>query len=196
MRHLFFTILASILLLASCGVPQREGIQWGDIHFGPQDEYGEVAEAWLLYTTSDGTVDSINFMLTYSMKPDFFFENGGGHIDEDDINFDGIPDLQIELGCFDVSCNNVNYEGFVWDPKKGVFVLVPGYSKIMNPNIEGDAIVGYEREWDYGKMEFYCEKYQWVNGELVQTEDWFFNPYEGEEDMEYEEEDGEEENEE
>ena len=77
MKHLYFLLIASLLLLASCGekpttkqdktaknIPQREGILWGEIHYGTLNEYGETDEATLLYATADGTVDSVAFVLS------------------------------------------------------------------------------------------------------------------------------------
>lgn len=165
---------------------EREGIQWGDIHFGPINSWGEVANAWLLYTTADGTVDSLEFTLSYEMKLEEFT---GGAIEEKDINFDGIPDLQICLGCFDVPCRNVNYEGFVWDQEESTFVLVPNFSMIMNPSIDDHSLISYDEDMDQGRPVYYCTKYQWVDGELVEMESWYFDPFEDEVEEEiYEEE--------
>ena len=138
-------IATTLLLLASCNntpqrpnTPQREGIQWGAIHFGLLNEDGETDEATLLYTTADGKVDSVPFWLSYPMEPDFFPETGGGRVEEEDINFDGIPDLQISLGVWD-GYGNVSYEGYVWDKEHGAFVNVPNYSNIFNPWIADKA---------------------------------------------------------
>ena len=125
MRRLFYILIVSLFFWASCGenpakktIPQREGIQWGEIHFGTLDENDDTEEASLLYTTADGTVDSVDFSLSYPTEPNYFSENGGGTIEEEDINFDGIPDLQICLGTWD-GYWNMTYAGFVWDKEKG-----------------------------------------------------------------------------
>ena len=183
MKHLFYTLIVSLLFLASCGekptkqadapksVSQREGIQWGEIHFKPMDEYGDTEEATLLYTTADGMVDSVDFFLSYPTNPDEFSEIGGGRIEEEDINFDGIPDLQICLGTWD-GYWNMTYAGFVWDQEKGVFVSVPNYSDIFNPAIYSDEIVGLYREWMDGAQYQTGERYKWVDGKLVKIEEW------------------------
>lgn len=184
MKHLYFLLLASLFFLASCGenqsgkqdnapikIAQREGIQWGEILFGELDEYGNAEEAFLTYTTSDGTVDTLAFWLSFPMEPDFFPETGGGRIEEEDINFDGIPDLQISLGVWD-GYGNVSYEGYVWDKEKGVFVNVPNYSNIFNPWIVDQSITSNYREWMDGIQYRTYEKYEWVDGELVKTDEW------------------------
>ena len=179
-QFLFFAM--TLLLLAACNnttpqrenaqsVPQRDGIQWGEIHFGPLDEYGETDEATLLYTTADGTVDSVAFWLSYPMEPEFFPETGGGRIEEEDINFDGIPDLQICLGLWD-GYGNVSYEGYVWDKEQGAFVNVPNYSNIFNPWMADQSIISNYREWMDGIQYRSYEKYEWVDGDLVKTDEW------------------------
>lgn len=185
MKHLFYILTVSLLLLASCGekpakqanasksVPQREGIQWGDFLFGSLDEFGETDEVTLLYTTADGTVDSLDFLLFYPMEPENFSEIGGGKIEEDDINFDGIPDVQICLGAFDAYWN-ITYEGFVWDKEKGAFVNVPNYYNIFNPWLDesDNSITSNYREWLDGVQYRTYEKYEWVDGELTKTDEW------------------------
>lgn len=180
MKHFIF-FAATLLLLASCNnvsqrqnthsVPQRDGIQWGEFHFGPLDEFGETDEATLLYTTADGRVDSVAFWFSYPMEPEFFQETGGGRIEEEDINFDEIPDLQISLGMWD-GYGNVTYEGYVWDKERGVFVNVPNYSNIFNPWMADHSVISNYREWLEGVQYRSYEKYEWVDGEFVKTDEW------------------------
>lgn len=184
MKHFFYLLIIPLFFLASCGenqsgkqnnaptkIAQREGIQWGELLYGEPDEYGDVEEAFLTYTTSDGTVDTLAFWLNYPMEPDYFPETGGGRIEEEDINFDGIPDLQISLGVWD-GYGNVSYEGYVWDKEQGVFVNVPNYSNIFNPLIIDQSITSNYREWMDGVQYRTYEKYEWVDGELVKTDEW------------------------
>ena len=180
MKHLLFILMTSLLLLASCGektsqkaLPVREGIQWGEIHFGAPDELGYTEEATLLYTTADGTVDSVDFMLSFPIEPEDFADRGGGEIEEEDINFDGIPDLQICLGAWD-GYWNMTYEGFVWDKEKGAVVNVTNYSGIFNPWIEETerCIISNYREWMDGVQYRTYEKYEWVDGAMVMTDEW------------------------
>ena len=178
MKHLFFILTISLLVFASCGEkkvpqpqPQREGIQWGEIHLGPLDEDGYTEEAVIHYTTSDGTVDSLPFFLAYPMDQETFEFSGGGRVEEDDINFDGIPDVQIGKGAFD-GYGNYQFEGYVWNKEKGVFVNIPDFGYIFNPVLSEKAIIGVYREWMEGIEYQNAEKYEWVNGELVKTDEW------------------------
>ncbi len=54
--------------------------------------------------------------------------------DKTDINFDGIPDLQICLGCDDSGSKYC--AGYVWDNNDKRFVKAPGYDMISNPVID------------------------------------------------------------
>ena len=186
MKRLLTILTVSLFILASCGekqpgkptntpvkIAQREVIQWGEIHFIPSDEYDYTEEATFLYTTTDGTVDSVDFFLSYPTNPDEFSENGGGRIEEEDINFDGIPDLQICLGRWDGNWN-MTYEGFLWDKEKGVFVNVPNYYEIFNPWImeTEQSIISNYREWMDGVQYRTYERYEWVDGELEKTDEW------------------------
>ena len=176
MKHLFFILTISLLAFASCGEkkvpqPQREGIQWGEIRFGTLDEFGETEEATLHFTYASGKTDSLPFTLLYDMSPENFELIGGGRIEEEDINFDSIPDLQICLGVFD-GYGNLNYEGFVWDKEKGGFVNVPEYFEIFNPQVYYDSICGFYREWLDGIEYQTGTTHQWIDGNLVKTREW------------------------
>lgn len=154
----------------------REGIQWKDFHFKPLNDWKQ--DITLVFTASDGTIDSLTFTGDYD---EYAGENY--KVYEEDINFDGTPDLQIFMGYKTVYANTY-YEGFVWDTENGGFVLVPNYKDIFNPVIYGNeqCIVGVNRgilaaseadgEWPNGAVFWSCDKYQWVDGHLVVTRSW------------------------
>lgn len=56
--------------------------------------------------------------------------------DKTDINFDGIPDLQLCLGCDD--SGSEFYAGYVWNNNDKLFVKATGYDMISNPVIDPD----------------------------------------------------------
>lgn len=59
--------------------------------------------------------------------------------DVTDINFDGIPDLQIYIGLNAVGRVSEYYAGFVWDDEDKCFAMVPGYDEISNPVVHPDT---------------------------------------------------------
>lgn len=185
MRNLIATA-AALLLLAACGnqntnqqtkeektIPQREGITFGELQIGETNDYGEAMDATLTYTTTDGFTDTLTIDFPFEMDKDFMELMGVGEIEENDINFDGIKDLQVHVGNFNAA-GNAMYDGFVWDKEKGYFVSVPAYMGIYDPEIneEDQTITGGLRQWEDGIEYFDFEKYQWVNGELVKVDEW------------------------
>ena len=59
--------------------------------------------------------------------------------DVTDINFDGIPDLQIYIGLNAVGRVSEYFAGFVWDDEDKCFAMVPGYDEISNPIVHPDT---------------------------------------------------------
>lgn len=59
--------------------------------------------------------------------------------DKTDINFDGIPDLQIYIGLNAVGRVSEYYAGYVWDDEDKCFAMVPGYDEISNPIVHPDT---------------------------------------------------------
>lgn len=182
----FIAIAAALLLLVACGnqntnqqtkeektIPQREGITFGELQTGETNEFGETEDGTITYTTTDGFTDTLTVNLPYPMNNDVMELTGVGEIEEADINFDGIKDLQIHVGNFNAAGNAI-YEGYVWDKEKGVFVNIPEYFNIYDPEIneEEKSITGALREWLDEKEHISFEKYQWVNGELTKVDEW------------------------
>ena len=174
MKRLFYLATVAILLLSSCErntstttaetskVPQREGIQWGE--FIPANN----GNSFLLpYRTADGNEDTLSCDLQFCGFSEL------GDILEDDINFDGIPDVEIWLGPQNW-WGNILYEGFLWNKEKGCFEWVEKYHEIFSPEIHQDSM--YILGSDYFSFEGYYTttytKYEWIDGELVETDSW------------------------
>ena len=90
--------------------------------------------------------------------------------DTEDINFDGIPDLQIFLGLNAVGRVEEFYAGYVWNPQ-GYFEEVKNYADIINPIVDSESktITSTFRS-DINELTI-CT-YAWKNGnlELIQEE--------------------------
>ena len=63
---------------------------------------------------------------------DTVFWHGFGHIREDDINFDGYPDLMVCCGPFN-SYGNFTYGAWLWNQKLHDFVFVKGFDELFDP---------------------------------------------------------------
>ena len=67
-------------------------------------------------------------------------EEAANYVDDvTDINFDGIPDLQIYIGLNAVGRVSEYFAGFVWDDEDKCFAMVPGYDEISNPIVHPDT---------------------------------------------------------
>ena len=64
-----------------------------------------------------------------------------GEITEPDINFDGYPDVDINLGYVGGFSNNVQHEALLWNQKKHCFEVPEGYSEIGEPQLDGEKKV-------------------------------------------------------
>ena len=171
MKNLFLLATIAALLFSSCGrntspktiaVPQREGIQWGE--FISLNDGNSFA---LPYRTADGTDDTLSCDLVFCDFRDL------GEIHEDDINFDGIPDVQIWLGPQNW-WGNVLYEGFVWNKEKGRFDWVEKYHEVFSPEIHQDSmfILGEDYFSFEGVYSSTITKYEWIDGKLTETDSW------------------------
>ena len=130
------------------------------------DDDGEaIADTIITYLTDKtGRIDTL---VSWAIPLDMAYWTGFGEIQEEDINFDGIPDLQICLGPFN-GYGNFTYDGFVWDPKDHKFVRVENYGEIFDPQLHSleNKIVGLFRLGN----DLTISVYEWQNGKLVLVE--------------------------
>lgn len=59
-------------------------------------------------------------------------------IGEEDINFDGIPDLMIYIGTNAVGRVSEFFDAYVWDDEKHCFEQVVGFTEIANPQVDAE----------------------------------------------------------
>jgi hypothetical protein len=75
-------------------------------------------------TTKEAEVAAVN------LNPDQW--NGFGEIREDDINFDGYPDLLVCCGPFN-AYGNFTYGAWLWDEEQHDFKAVEGFDELFDP---------------------------------------------------------------
>lgn len=84
--------------------------------------------------------------------------------DKEDINFDGIPDLQIFLWFTAVGQVANSYTAYVWTPQ-GYFEEVKEWKELVNPQVQADSkTVAANYRSDANERTF--ETYKWKNGRL------------------------------
>ena len=88
-------------------------------------------------------------------------------VTEDDINFDGIPDLMIFTGLGGRGNTQSLHDAWVWNPDTRDFYKVEEFDMIQEPDIDSSKkeIISRSRDVDA----FYLETYKWKNGKLVKV---------------------------
>ena len=84
-------------------------------------------------------------------------------VTEEDINFDGIPDLMVFLG-LTIHTQSI-YKAFVWNPVTRQFYYVKEFEDIQEPDFDRKAktITSVARDVDI----VYVDTYKWKNGILT-----------------------------
>lgn len=81
---------------------------------------------------------SQQFVCELIWPKDMDFLGGAGEIEEEDVNFDGIPDVQLYLGSFSIDSPLEYYAAFVWDETSQSFKEVEAYAGLPNPTIDAE----------------------------------------------------------
>ena len=147
-------------LPATLTAPKREA--WHFKHHFIKDDDG-----WLRTICVDTFVGSQKDELSIE-EPlcgafDDYQEKNLTWITEDDINFDGIPDLMVYTG-LTIHAQSM-YKAYVWNPATRRFYYVEAFEDMVEPNIDmqAKAIVCYTREADC----VYTDTFRWKNGKLT-----------------------------
>lgn len=88
-------------------------------------------------------------------------------VTEDDINFDGIPDLMIFTGLGGRGNTQSLHDAWVWNPDTREFYKVEEFDMIQEPEIDSSKKEIISRSRDVNA--FYIETYKWKNGKLVKV---------------------------
>ncbi len=86
-------------------------------------------------------------------------------IGEEDINFDGIPDLMIYIGTNAVGRVSEFFDAYVWDKDKHSFVRVEQFAEIANPQFEADKQC-ITSTYRIGANEITISTYKWIENKL------------------------------
>lgn len=143
--------------------PVRDKLKWDKLA-APSNSDGEIEKIYFGYTRPDGKHFNLNSELTFPIPAEEFM---GGDVYEKDINFDGIPDIQISLG-FISGYGAELFDAWVWNPKKHIFENVELYSNIVNPEIDAEN----KRIMSYNHIDDVIEinEWKWVDGQLKNTD--------------------------
>ena len=85
-----------------------------------------------------------------------------GWVTNEDINFDGLPDVLIYVGM--VPNGNTLHKAYVWNPYTRQFYPVPEFDEIQEPEFDNKTKTITSRARDYQTM--YIDTFKWKNGKL------------------------------
>jgi len=109
-----------------------------------------------------------------------------GEITEEDINFDGIPDVVVYLGDFGVNpglFSTLYYMACVWNPQRQSFERCEAYDELINPTVDAEKKV-ITCEYTNPIGDVFHEVYAWKDGKLTLTESTSHNELEDEKEEE------------
>ena len=159
------TMLAAPAMAKKKYVPQRNDYTFKTKVFATDDNEGSmIADSIITYAKNKrGTIKFVS----YTQPLDTNQWRGFGDIEEKDINFDGVPDLQICLGPTN-AWGGFTYDAYVWDNKKHGFVHIENYDEILDPVLypNDNRIIGTLRI----DNDIDTSVYEWQQGKLVLIE--------------------------
>ena len=89
-----------------------------------------------------------------------------GHISEDDINFDGYPDISIYLGNIGGGANNTQNEALLWNQTQHSFVKAEVYNEIGEPQLDSKTKTIFTVTNSY--VDVTKTYYRWEGNKLVE----------------------------
>ena len=93
--------------------------------------------------------------------------DGIGAVSEEDINFDGYPDIDINLGYRGAgSANNIQHEALLWNQQQHAFVKTDGYNDIGEPQLDSKNNVVFTVLNSYTDVT--KTYYRWDGNQLVE----------------------------
>lgn len=96
---------------------------------------------------------------------DDYQEKALSWVTEEDINFDGIPDLMVYVG-LSIHAQSM-YKAFVWNPTTRRFYPVETFGEIQEPDFDEKAKTITSCVRDVGNL--YIDTYKWKNGKLTRV---------------------------
>ena len=131
-----------------------------------KDAAGKVTHIVLLSSFSGGEKKQVARVELEEPVEESAFE-GYETMQEHDLNFDGMSDVQVFKGRI---INSIYWEGFVWNPKKNKFEIIDGFNRIPNasPSTHGDCILGICED---DPTEMVLSRYEWKAGYLIKVDE-------------------------
>ena len=100
---------------------------------------GLISEVYFRLFVGKQFIKEYTFELSAPLSEDM--ANNIGTYTEEDINFDGYPDVDVYLGYYGGFANNTQHEALLWDQEQHQFVYPEGYAGI------GEAMTDAEKKY-------------------------------------------------
>ena len=139
----------------------------------PSNDEGDIENIYIDYITPDGQEHHIICELPWPTNASVF---AGGDIEEEDINFDGIPDMQVTVGYFDGTGHNPMYMYYVWDMEAHLFKELPDplfIAPALDPESRSiTSRLTQENPDNRQSYTIHCQQYVWKGDQLELTNEW------------------------
>ncbi len=139
----------------------------------PSNDEGDIENIYIDYITPDGQEHHIICELPWPTNASVF---AGGDIEEEDINFDGIPDMQVTVGYFDGTGHNPMYMYYVWDMETHLFKELPDplfIAPALDPESRSiTSRLTQENPDNRQSYTIHCQQYVWKGDQLELTNEW------------------------
>lgn len=132
-------LLAMALALVTLTVSAQRQYERKDFTFKTtkvKNAEGEIAEVLFGIYADGKLIKTYNYKLEPALSEEM--AEIVGTFSEDDLNFDGYPDVDIYLGYMGGFANNTQHEALLWDQAQHCFVEPEGYSGIGEPQIDDE----------------------------------------------------------
>ena len=134
-----------------------------------KDENGQVCGVTVSAMCDGETIETFEAELPWPKDPNLC--GNVGATAEDDINFDGKPDLTVFLGSFGTGNVSQIYDAWLWSSDNHSFVHVDGYSDIANPELDKEQKCIIGRSYNSSE-EVEVNQYVWDYYTLKHEKSW------------------------
>lgn len=161
MRKLVFFVLLIALTVQAQPKYERKDFSFKTMKVKNAD--GDISEVKLGTYAGGKLVKEYTYELSAPISEDL--AEHVGTVSEEDLNFDGYPDVDIYLGYYGGFSNNTEHDGLLWNQQQHCFVQAEGYHGIGEPQPDPERKCIYT-VLSNGPDKRVTSYYRWVGNEL------------------------------
>ena len=157
---MFFVLLIAVTVQAQ---PKYERKDFSFKTTKVKNADGDISEVKLGTYAGGKLVKEYTYELSVPISEDL--AEHVGTVSEEDLNFDGYPDVDIYLGYYGGFSNNTEHDGLLWNQQQHCFVQAEGYHGIGEPQPDPERKCIYT-VLSNGPDKRVTSYYRWVGNEL------------------------------